>query len=305
MLLDELTTALHDVPPTGPRVDPERLRRRGRALRTRRRAGAGTLTLALVGGGFAVASMLDDPRGGPGEADVATGTTTTLTAYEKEVLAAVPGAYAADGTVVVPGPIDPGSEQNQRIDDGDLAGPPVPLGFHGYTDPGYLASTVTYPAIVERRQMRDDRTGMDVVADNGPVSLGCLAHAGDACSPAVLVGGAATGWFYLYGLGTDRWLEPGAEMEVFLDESYPRGGARHSVIGGLDGADTSRVELTLVDGARAEATVDAGELSQGDTLFWAETTAEVARVTAYDAAGDVIDVHEVRACTDPVDCEVR
>lgn len=302
MRIDELTTTLHDIPASGPGVDPARIRRRGRGLRLRRRAGAGALTLAVVGAGFGAASLVMGPDQ---ETGVATGSGSTLTAYEKKVLRAVPDSYAVGGTVVVPGPVDPRSEENMRFDDDALAGTPRPLGFHGYTDPGYLRSTVTYPPVVERRQMRDDRTGMDVVADNGPVALGCLTDPGKPCSPAVLVGGEAVGWFYLYGLGTDDFLRPGSEMEVFLDETYGREGPDHSVIGGLDGEDVGRVELTLVDGTRTEATVDAGGLSAGDTLFWSETTAEVAVVTAYDGDGEVVERHEVRECTDPVDCEVR
>ncbi len=83
------------------------------------------------------------------------------------------------------------------------------LGWHGYTDPGYVASTVTYPDIVEQRQMLDDREGKDVVADNGPVSLGCLSDGTEPCSPAVLVPGEGEEWFYLYGLGTDDFLAAG------------------------------------------------------------------------------------------------
>ena len=56
----------------------------------------------------------------------------------------------------------------------------------------------------------------------------------------------ATGWYYLYGLGTDAFLRPGAEMEVFLDDTYSRDVHRQSVIGGFDGRSTLRTWLTSI-----------------------------------------------------------
>jgi hypothetical protein len=231
---------------------------------------------------------------------------TILTDKERKVLEAVPGAYASAGTVVVPGPVDPDSDMNQRIGGDWLVTPPRPLGFHGFTDPGYLDSTVDYPTALINRVFADDPDHQGVVADNGAVALGCVAWEGKGpCGPAVLVGDEAVGWFYLYGLGTDSWLLPGAEMEVFLDEVHRPDGVGQSVIGGFDGVGATDIVLTLVDGGKVRAVVDSGALSPGDTLFWSEVDGEVARVDAFDGSGELVEAHEIRPCSDPVDCEVR
>jgi hypothetical protein len=94
-------------------------------------------------------------------------------------------------------------------------------------------------------------------------------------------------------------------MEVFLDDTYTGGTHEQSVIGGFDGTTATRVDLRLIDGSTVAATLDSGEVSPGDTLFWAEVPEGLARVTAYDASGAVVAEHRVRDCGDPVDCEVR
>jgi hypothetical protein len=63
--------------------------------------------------------------------------------------------------------------------------------------------------------------------------------------------------------------------------------------------------MTLSDGSSQIASIDAGIMVDGATLFWAETPAEVARITAYDSDGEVVAEHEVRDCSGGVDCEVR
>ena len=295
-------------PAPGPDLDS--VRSRGRALRRRRRTavGAGVVGLGVAASAIVALAVSGSPAGDEPSLGVAgTPQDDALTPWEHRALdAAGPGAYAVAGTVVVPGPIDTADDvTNMRFGGpAQLGADPVALGWHGYTDPGYVASTVTYPDIVERRQMLDDRAGKDVVADNGPVSLGCLSEGTDPCSPAVLVPGDGEDWFYLYGLGTDDFLEPGADMELFIDDLYGRSGATSSIIGGFDGV-ARRVELTLADGTVQAASIDAGVMSAGDTLFWAETPVEVTRVTAYDSDGDVVQERQVRDCGGGVDCEVR
>ncbi len=303
MHVDELTRALHRAEVGAEGFDPASIRRHGRVLRRRRRlaAAGGVAALAVVGG--AVTTLAVAPDEGT---RIAAAPDQHLSGWEREVLEAVPRSYASGGTVVVPGPLDPDSGMNTRIPDEDVVGTPRPLGWHGYTDPGYLESTVTYPRLLHERQDLDDRTGKAVVADNGETFLACIRWEGKPpCFPAVLVGGETEGWFYLYGLGTDDFLTPGSDMELFLDENYPRGGVGHTLIGGVDGTEAARVDLRLVDGSTVPATVDSGDLAPDDTLFWAATDTEVARVVAYDEGGDVVVDRKVRDCDDPVDCEVR
>ncbi len=299
MHLDQLSDALKDVPTVVPGVDPATVRRRGRRLRRRRDTGtafAGLAVAATVAGGL---WLVQDPADtSPQFAVPAAG---SIDAFEQRVLDAVPDAYAVDGTVVVPGPLDPRSDMNHRFADDEVDGPVRALGFHGFTGVGYVDSTVDHPPLLEGNLPADS----EVVADNGEVSLGCASWGGDDCGVSVLVGDEATGWYYLYGLGTDDFLRPGAEMEVFLDDTWTGGRHQQSVIGGFDGTSATRVELRLVDGSTAAATVDSGGVSPGDTLFWAEVPEGVAGVTAYDASGAVVDDHQIRDCDDPVDCEVR
>ena len=41
------------------------------------------------------------------------------------------------------------------------------------------------------------------------------------------------------------------------------------------------------------------------SILWAQVPGALARVVAYDADGDVVDDHTLRACSGGVDCEVR
>lgn len=298
MHLDQLSDALKDVPTVVPGVDLATVRQRGRRLRRRRDAGtalAGLAVAATVAGGAWVVDR--DQAPGLSFASPSAGSIDT---FEQRVLDAVPDAYAVDGTVVVPGPLDPRSDMNQRVADDEVAGLVRDLGFHGFTGVGYVDSTVDYPRLLQGNLPK----GSDVVADNGEVHLGCAGESG-RCGVSVLMGDRSTGWYYLYGLGTDDFLRPGAEMEVFLDDTYPGRVHEQSVIGGFDGTSATRVDLRLVDGSTAEATVDSGAVSPGDTLFWAEVPEGVARVTAYDDSGAVVADHRIRDCDNPVDCEVR
>jgi hypothetical protein len=303
MRLDELTRSLHAASPDAGTVDPVQIRRRGRSLRTRRRAAAGAAVLSVAGVTAGAVTLLDldgDTSGSPG---VASAGAATINHYEQRVLDQVPGSYAVGGVVVVPNPLDPDSDMNTRFASDQVRSEVRPLGFKAFTSPGYLATTTDFPQFMQGNLPKDTQ----VVGVDGMASIGCVAWNRDdpGCSPAVLVGDAATGWFYLYGFGTDHFLQPGSEMEVFLDETYERGGPGQSVIGGFDGTDATRVELTLVDGSKVAATLDSGGISKGDTLFWAETPVEVAKVVAYDADGGVVASHDIRECSDPVDCEVR
>jgi hypothetical protein len=305
MQVNELARALHagEHSPHPP-PDLHRLRRRGRRSRWTRRAalaGAVLTIAAVVATGISVLS----PGSGRGASDVGVASDTgadTLSSYERRVLREVPDAYAVGGVVVVPGPLDPNDEENHRFEDSELSAPIVPLGWHGYAQPGYVASTTDYPRFMQGNEPKHTQ----VLADSGPASLSCVEWEGQKpCGVAVLIGNARVGRYYLYGLGSDRFLKPFHGMELFLGDAFPGRQARQSVIGGFDGADTTRVVLTLTDGSTHEATVDAGRISPGDTLFWGLVSGELAKVTAYDADGRVLEQHTVRACSGGVDCEVR
>jgi hypothetical protein len=51
--------------------------------------------------------------------------------------------------------------------------------------------------------------------------------------------------------------------------------------------------------------VASGTLVPGETMFWGTVVGELAVAVTRDADGDVLERHELKPCSDPVDCEVR
>jgi hypothetical protein len=110
---------------------------------------------------------------------------------------------------------------------------------------------------------------------------------------------------FLHGFGTEDFLRPGAGMELFVDDDFADRTWSQSLIGGFHGSTTARVLVEMTDGSQAEAQVDVGAMSPGNTLFWAKLAKPVALVRAYDGDGKLLAEHRLRECEDPVDCEVR
>jgi hypothetical protein len=224
---------------------------------------------------------------------------TALTAYERRALSEVPGSYAVDGTVILPSA--PGAyEMGRSVDDKlVIVGDPRPLGFHAYA-----GGALMNPDLPEFLQGNPPK-GSQVLGDQGEAYLGCVRWEAETCTPSVL-GRDGGGHFHLdYGLGTDKFLTDGSEMEVFTGSDYSQKVYRATLLGGLAGTEATRVEIISVDGQVVGASLDRGQLRAGDTLFWATLPEEAARVVAYDDNGDVVADHKVRSCGDPVDCEVR
>jgi hypothetical protein len=294
----EALLARDPFPPSSPDLDT--IRRLGRRRRTSARlrvVGATVAVLLVAAGAWSVAG-----RGG--DAQLVPAVTrphhvTGLTSYERTVLRDIPGAYEVDGTVVLPATAHAGEELRMR-NASRLVGTPVPLGFDGRAGPGYVPTKRT-----EKAYRDNAPKGSQVVVDPGPVWLACLAEKAKPCAPAVLVTADDGHKYFLFGIGTERFLQPGAPMELFLDDDYSDETWHESLIGGIDGTTISRVVVDLVDGSTAEATVDAGRLSPGNTLFWARLPAMPREVKAYDASGELVATHVVKKCSGGVDCEVR
>lgn len=118
--------------------------------------------------------------------------------------------------------------------------------------------------------------GSQVVIDPGRLWLGCTTWPkGDGCAPSVLAKDTVGRFIYLNGFGTEEFMKPGAEMELFTD------------------------------GSHAEAQLDVDETSPGNTLFWARLPHAVVWVRAYDGERKLLAEHRLRDCRDPADCEVR
>jgi hypothetical protein len=302
MQLEELTRAMRagDAAGVFEPVDVAVIRAKGlRRRRTQRGLAAGAAA-ASVGAVLAGLSALGG--GGVGHAApryVDTPQEHPLTSVQRKALNQVKGAYPVDGVVVVPAPVKP----DTPIRGFAPVTPPSrvePLGFNGFTTKGFLNTSATYPKFLQ-----DGLPSDGLVADNGPAWLACPRTSVADCQVSVLVGSPDKGWYLLKRLGDGRFLQPGADMEVFLNRVYLDHEARQSVIGGFDGTAAFRVGLTLADGSTVGATIDSNNVSPGDTLFWGVVDQPVTKVTAYDAAGNVVLEHTVRSCADGMDCAVR
>jgi hypothetical protein len=239
--------------------------------------------LALVAGGVSVATD-HGPFAGREPQVVGPGSDGSLSTYEKKVLAEVDGAYAVGGDVVVPWPLAPAD----RV--APLVGSRVATGLHGYGELGLNPpSTTSFPAFV-----RKPRQGAPVFTDYGPVSLGCVQGPDPACL-VVLLAGDASRPTMVDELASASDLVRGARVRLLVRPSWSDHVRRTNTFGGFDGVATT-VRLTLEGGQRVDADVDAGNVSDGDTLFWSSTDKPVRRVTAYAADGSVFRDQRVRDC---------
>jgi hypothetical protein len=291
--------------------DPAALRGRGRRERRNRRLVLATVaaaTAAVVATGAVVAAssgMLH--KADEKQPAKPIPSYKVLSPLEQKVLDRVPDAHRVDGEVIVPGPVDPRAEVAFRLS--APAGRIAPLGWHGYEDFRGIPfrTTQRYPAFLTS-PVPDDA---DVWADAGPLHLGCHRTSATTCNLLQLVRSQHAGWFSIMRdpawmhLGDQQFLKPGAPMQVFPGSTFAGNRVRPTVIGGVHGTTTERVELALRDGTIAEATVDSGRIAPGSTLFWSLTDSPVVRATAYDRAGTVVEDHKLTACYSRVDCQIR
>lgn len=312
------------------RPDLVAIRRRG----TRRRrgriaagvAGSALAVVAVTGVGLGVGGL-----GGDSTVDRETTVYTPppapdeLSPLAERVLREVSGAVRVSaGQVVIPGP-GTGSRHDQAVDPRDVAAGPVALDAHTYAGvtsyprnafPAWLFDGVQR---IEEGELADEdgsypvgSTAMGILVESGDAQLVCLARRassgedmpGDRCHPA-LVSARDDTMRLRWSMGSEGFLEPGREMELFTSEDYSSGSPSTVWIGGLDGTDVERVVLDLADGSSTEATVLPGTLVPGDTLFWANVPGELRHVTAYADDGAVVDDHAIESCSGGVDCEVR
>lgn len=287
-----------------PLPDIEALRARGRAGRRNRRLtqlAAAASVVAIAVGGWLVSDDLRNDASPPQPAKP--GHTKVLSGYERRVLAGVPGAYPVAGEVVIPAPLDPNAPTNIARQVDGFTGRLAPLGWHAMTplSEGNISSTVEVPEFM--RQMPPANT--DVYQDSGPMRIGCRPVTGARCGLFFVLGSRHTGWQTGWRLGDENFLKPAAPMELIPGGTLEAHRLEPTVVGGMHGTTTTRVELTLRDGSTADATVDSGRISRGDTVFWARLDSAPVKATAYDKHGRVVEDHELTPCDDPVDCSSR
>jgi hypothetical protein len=312
----ELERSLQGNDAVGPGPDLAAIRSRGVARRRRRALAGGTaavaavVVLGMVTGGLRGYDTAHERNGEPPVSEP-----HHLSALAARALAQVPGArQVSDWQVVLPAP-DDHVMWPSRVNDDDVQGAPIPTGAHHYTGvtsyrqgawPAWLYQGV---AAIEE-DLGDDNghpvgsTDMGILVDTGEAYLGCVGHAAESCAPAYLTR-SDRGWTYEWGMGTDDFLKPGSDMEVFLSDDYASGSLEKLVYAGLPGTDVARAELVTTSGERLEGHVEAGTLVAGSTMVWGRVPGDLAAVIAYDASGDVIEDHRLKACSSPVDCEVR
>jgi hypothetical protein len=309
------------------------IRSRGRARRRNRLAAyASGAAAGIVAAGLLVGVVTDDgsvrdrtpvaspPKQQPEE----------LSPLAVRALREIPGAIQVSSwQVLLPTPVD-GRVQNgtDKVPADYIDAGPVDIGTRNYTGvtefeagafPDWLYAGVQD---IEQNELANEDGGypvgsteMGIIVDAGPMDLACMRRLpqwsnGDedtetgACFPAMLgqTGGSRT---YEWGMGTDDFLKTGEGLELFSTDTYGGGSPQTVWIGGTDGTEVASVDLVATDGTRVEATVAAGTLVPGDTMFWGTVTGELAVAITRDADGDVLERHELKPCSDPVDCEVR
>ncbi|MBA2952282.1 hypothetical protein GON03_19870 [Nocardioides sp. MAH-18] len=264
----------------------------------------GLVLSAVLGGGPGRASD-PQPAGPPHD---------RLSPLAERTLAVIPGAQqVSDWQVVITPPDD---AVRDWVDEAEVVGAPVDTGAHYYAGvtsfrprgfPSWLHRGVAH---VEQTELADPdgsypvgSTDMGILVDSGAAYLGCVGSQ-DSCGPALLTR-TDHGWGYEWGMGTDDFLTPGSDMEVFLSKDYSTGAPGELVLAGLPGTDVARVDLVQADGTVVAGHVAPGTIVRGASMMWGTTVGEPAAVVAYDADGRVIEHHRLRACSDPVDCEVR
>jgi hypothetical protein len=300
------------------------IRARGRSRRRQRLgAYAGAAAASVVAAGLLVGVVTDDGTDGRDRSPVATRPTPTeLSPLAKRVLREIPGAVqVSPWQVVIPGPDRSHDFGNQEVPPDLIDAGPVDIGATHYVGvtsyrprafPAWLYDGVQD---VERNELADEEgypvgsTDMGIIVDAGPLDLACMQSLPEwgesgGCFAAMLgqVNGSRT---YAWGMGTDDFLQDGEELELFSTEDYSTGAERTVWIGGADGTEVASVTLVTTDGTEVKATVAAGTLVPGETMFWGTVGGELAQAITRSADGEVLERHELKPCSGGADCEVR
>ncbi len=301
-------------------LDPDTLntiRRQGSRRRTTVRALTAVGTVAVLAAVGLTVTLVgsDSPSRGEDRPPVADAP-RELSPLAQRALAEIPGAVqVSDWQVVLPPP-DVSSDYWRGNSDERVVGRPVALDLKTYQGvtayPERAWPAWLYEGTLDFEQsLKDDDGGYPVgstdngiLVESGDAFLACVSWQGNACGPSFMTRTPDGSLHLEWGMGTDDFLDPGSEMEVFLTDDYSTGSPGTLAFAGLPGTDVARVEFVTSDGAVVEGRVHAG-LVEDATMMSGRVPGELAKVVAYDADGEVIEDHPLRACDGPTDCEVR
>ncbi len=300
-------------------LDPETLtsiRRMGSRRRTTRRALTAVGTAAVVAAVGLTVSLVGSDSGSRGEDPTQVAEAPQeLSPLAERALAEIPGAVqVSDWQVVLP---PPGVNSDFWYDNPDekVVGRPVALdlktyqGVTAYPEQAWPAWLYDGTLDFEKSLEQDGAvpvgsTDNGILVEAGDAFLACTSWKGHACGPAFMTRTADGSLHRNWGMGTDDFLEPGSDMEVFLSKDYSTGAPGVLAFAGLPGTDVARAEFVATDGTVVEGRVHAG-LVEGASMMSGRVAGELAKVIAYDADGNVIEAHPLRDCDGPTDCEVR
>jgi hypothetical protein len=296
--IDELEHELHRDNSPHPGPDLVAIRAAGMHRRHLSAMATGVCVLASV----VVLGLVLNGTLGPGGRAVdpqPAGDPHELSALAKRALAEIPGAtQVSDWQVVLPAP-DAGRPLASRVGHRDVVTAAIPLGASTY------AEVADYPASAFPSWLSGS-TDTGVLVRSGDAELGCVAERRNlpVCSPALLSDDRGT-LSYEMGMAFADFDEPGAGMGVFTSDDFSSGHSGQLVIAGLHGTDVASVEMVTTTGATVDGHLESGTVVAGQTLMWGRVPGTVARVIAYDAAGDVLEDRRVQPCEDLPRCEVR
>lgn len=289
-------------------------KRRGARRRRARAAIAGIATAAVLGGSAALVVPLVTGDSAPERLLDVASRPDGLNALQERVLRDVPGATRlSTWQIAVPEP--QGAKESFPMGGGgfEVQGESFPTGVTSYagvtlyerdTFPDWL-----YDAILASEEAAGDENGqpvgstdMGIAVENGELELACVSFEGADCEPAVVrvENGRTT---YEWGFGTERFLRPSTGMEVFSGDAAAED-APSLAVAGLPEDSVIRAEFINTAGKVVDGTVD-HTMAPGSSILWAKMPGALARVVAYDADGEIVDDHTLRACSGGVDCEVR
>lgn len=239
-----------------------------------------------------------------------------LSPLAHRALAEIPGTVqVSEWQVVLPTPAAP-SQYFHDDPAEEVVGEPIDLGARTYQGvtmyPKRAWPEWLYLGVASWEQTQgDDETGYPVgstdngiLVDAGAAYLACVSWEGAPCGPSLMTRTADGQLHRNWGMGTDDFLKPGSDMEVFLTEDYSTGAPATLAFAGLPGTDVARVELVTTTGAVVAGHVTT-TLVEGASMMWGTVPGELAKVVAYDAEGVVIEDHPLEPCDTPVECEVR